>query len=266
MNYNSHVLHLILGFSLAWSTSSQPLAISDADPTPKELSTRIRRADEAVKTPDILSPDRLCPEGSAFHNDTNCCHKLLEQGPCGDLQLFYQVSKDSNYGTCACMANPDGCSQLVKNNRMILPAPDSKQCYMAFSQGPCQVDEWFVLDLKSLQPQCQKNPCSSPKTECDTKSLKPATTSEDSKILKKPTIETDLFDFTMKDQCYKTFTQGPCPEGQFVQFVGTLNPYPKCFRSAPPTCMFSIGTSAGLPCEAGHKLVGDDCVPIVEFE
>ncbi|AZL74328.1 hypothetical protein LOY46_15890 [Pseudomonas sichuanensis] len=28
----------------------------------------------------------------------------------------------------------------------------------------------------------------------------------------------------------------------------------------------SVGTSAGLPCESGFKLVGDDCEPLAEFE
>ncbi|QXH44187.1 hypothetical protein KSS93_14905 [Pseudomonas xanthosomatis] len=28
----------------------------------------------------------------------------------------------------------------------------------------------------------------------------------------------------------------------------------------------SVGSSAGLPCEPGHKLVGDECEEIAEFE
>ncbi len=76
---------------------------------------------------------RLCPDGKAFDNGTATCHKLLEKGPCGDLQLFYSISKDSDYGACACMSNEDGCNQLVKSNRMILPSSDGKKCFWAYS-------------------------------------------------------------------------------------------------------------------------------------
>ncbi|ODM93192.1 3-hydroxyacyl-CoA dehydrogenase type-2 [Orchesella cincta] len=241
------ILLLVGLLFLTWSCCSHSFSISESDQFARGI-LRLRRAvEEGIKTSDTTpSPERLCPEGSAFHNDTNCCHKLLEQGPCGELQQFYQVSKDSNYGICACMANADGCNKMIKTNRMILPGPNSKQCFLAFSQGPCQVGEWFILNLQSLQPECQKKLCSSEKNGTDTKVSTPTSPPE-----------TDVFDFTMKDQCYKTFTQGPCPAGQYVQFVGTLSPYPKCFRKAPPTCfsISSIGTSAGLPCTAGHKLL-----------
>jgi hypothetical protein len=212
---------------------------------------------DANKVGEIKKPEakkRLCPEGSGFFNETSSCQTFLEQGSCGDLQVFYPLWKDAEYGDCGCIFN-DGCDGKV--NRMALPSPDSKrkQCFWAFSKGPCQSGEWYILNLKTRKPECQKNPCCS-KNNSDMKK------SDSSPILKEPPSGNDLFTFVNNGTCYKTYTKGFCSEGQYVQFHGTNDPYPKCFsvKSGPPMCMMGVAPVVGMPCEAGYKQVGDDCV------
>lgn len=87
--------------------------------------------------------------------------------------------------------------------------------------------------------------------------------------MRKPNDPNDMFPFVYNGTCYKTFTQGFCSEGKYMQFFGTTDPHPKCYsaKSGPPQCLFGAGPVTGMPCEPGYKEVGDDCVLAdIDFE
>jgi hypothetical protein len=139
-------------------------------------------------------------------------------------------------------------------NRVVLPSPDPerKQCYFAFSQGPCQSGEWYIFNLKTRKPECQRNPCSFHR--------------DSSTILGEPQAETDVFTFSHEGTCYRTHTKGFCPEDhQFVRFQGTNDPYPSCFSLKYETpCPYTpgVGPQVGMACGPGFKLVGDECTKL----
>lgn len=112
--------------------------------------------------------------------------------------------------------------------------------------------------MKSLEPECQKNACYS-----DDGLKKPVPfKGTDEVILGIGQGGDDKFTFVLNSTCYDTYTKAYCPEGQYVQFLGTNDPYPKCYKvtTGPPFCMFGVAPVAGMPCEAGYKRVGEDCV------
>lgn len=133
-------------------------------------------------------------------------------------------------------------------------------------KGPCKSDdEWYILNAKTFKPECRKNPCLSKldKGETDTSSTN---TTVLTNLVKE---ETDVFTFVKKGVCFQTFTKAYCPQGQYVQFLGTNDPNPQCLRitSGPPMCLLGVAPVVGMPCDPGFKLVGEECVMAnVEFE
>ncbi|XP_021968395.1 uncharacterized protein LOC110863404 [Folsomia candida] len=132
--------------------------------------------------PGILSSSPGCPSPTdgypwvKFGTPTRC-YLTGFQGPCPLYMkmLYNQNSPEFGYCQCDCFDNDPSspfeyyCMRkpsewdLDSAFRAYGFSSETKSCYALFSQGPCQSDEWFVLDPSGTKSICKKRRCRHPR-------------------------------------------------------------------------------------------------------
>jgi len=134
--------------------------------------------------------------------DTGKLAEIGEVGTCPENMRFFASPDNETLGSC-------DCDYHTCSGRPLLYSDKYKQCFWAWSQGPCEQAEWYVFD-ENYSPTCQPNPC------------------PDSLAL-----GTNAYYFKSweDDKCYKAGSRGPCPKPERL-YTTPDDPIPKCRRSS----------------------------------
>jgi len=100
---------------------------------------------------------------------------------CSDNMRFFALKENETLGKCDC--DHHVCS------RPLIWSDKYKTCFWAWSQGPCEQNEWFRLNEDMTEAICEVNPC-------------PAS----------PSVGTPSYHFLnpTDSKCYKAGSKGPC--------------------------------------------------------
>jgi hypothetical protein len=111
------------------------------------------------------------------------------------------------------------------------------------------------MNRKTYLSECSTNPCLDKPIQEISPELQGAYTN----------AKTDIFYFLKNGTCHQTFTQAYCKPWEYVRFWKT-DPVPSCFQEKSVIGCRGVGPTTGRPCPQGYKRVGDDCVPIADWE
>ncbi|KAJ6645288.1 hypothetical protein Bhyg_00492 [Pseudolycoriella hygida] len=206
------------------------LAVREAAFREREEKLSVREENLAIREQNALKgscSDKLeettpPPDYTLVRYD-EATQKYLEIGStkyCSENMRFFADPDNETAGTCDCDYHE--CS------RPLLYSDKYKQCFWAWSQGPCEQEEWYTYD-DEYNPVCEKNPC--PPSEA-------------------LPISNYYFRSDENGKCYKTGSKGYCSKKNERLLTAPGAPIPTC-RSQ--TICYPLTIPATQECVPGNK-------------
>lgn len=188
----------------------------------------------SCSSPDGSSTQPPDYDAVRWDREFNKLQDIGEVGSCSENMRFFANPSNETEGKC-------DCDYHASCSRPLLYSDKYKQCFWAWSQGPCEQKEWYVFD-ENYMPICEPNPCP--------ESIGVGTPSY-------------YFMHYEDGKCYKAGSKGPCKKKGERLFTLPDDPIPKCRKSSlcPPQSIQQIclpGNRRYFDGHCSHAVADDD--------
>lgn len=110
-----------------------------------------------IHRPSSFSTPLQCADAThRIYRKDGKCYQLggTNRNPCGYLMQLYGDKNNEIYADCDCLVNNG------KVSRPLAYWGPHDRCYILWQRGPCQYNEWLILDRNGI-PRCSPQKCAS---------------------------------------------------------------------------------------------------------